>query len=187
MAWYEFEGQRPRVDAEAFVHPEATLIGNVEIAANCYIGAGAVLRGDLGLVKIGKGSNVQENCVLHTFPDDQVILGPNTHIGHGCILHGCQIGSNVLVGMGSTVADGARIGGNCLVGACSFVRFGEEIPENSLVVGNPAKVAGEITDEHLLQIKSSLEIYQKLAKRYCSGFRRILTATSRKDPVLPIR
>ena len=100
--------------------------------SGCYFGAGAVLRGDIGSIRIGKGSNVQENRVLHTFHDKSIILHPDTHIGHGCILHGCEIYSNVLVGMGSIIADGVKINTNCLIGAGSFVSFREEIPATQL-------------------------------------------------------
>ena len=100
MPHYEFENKIPVVNAEAFVHPDAVLIGDVNVDAGCYVGAGAVLRGDIGSIRIGKGTNVQENCVLHTFPGTSVILHPNSHIGHGAILHGCEISSYVLIGMG---------------------------------------------------------------------------------------
>lgn len=99
MAWYEFEEKRPFVHPKAFVHPEAVLIGAIKIGSGCYVGAGAVLRGDIGSISIGRGSNVQENCVIHTFPDKSTILHQDAHIGHGCILHGCEICSNVLIGL----------------------------------------------------------------------------------------
>ena len=173
MPFYEFEGKKPSINSETFIHPEAVLIGDVEIDAGCYVGAGAVLRGDIGSIRIGEGSNVQENCVIHTFPDKSTILHPDSHIGHGCILHGCEICSNVLVGMGSVIADGVKINSNCLIGAGSFVSFLEEIPSNSVVVGSPAKVIKKISPEQLEQIVSGREIYQELAKRYLKSFREI--------------
>ncbi|MEJ2718480.1 MAG: gamma carbonic anhydrase family protein [Deltaproteobacteria bacterium] len=139
MSFYEFEGKRPRVDKEAFVHPLAVLIGDVEVDAGCYMGAGAVLRGDFGSIRVGSGSNVQENCVLHCYPDKVVLLHPNSHIGHGSILHGCEICSSVLVGMGSVIPDGVKINSDCLIGARTFIEFGTEIPQGSLVLGAPAK------------------------------------------------
>jgi len=173
MPFYEFEGKKPSINSETFIPPEAVLIGDVEIDTGCYVGAGAVLRGDIGSIRIGEGSNVQENCVIHTFPDKSTILHPDTHIGHGCILHGCEICSNVLVGMGSVIADGVKINSNCLIGAGSFVSFQEEIPSNSVVVGSPAKVIKKINPEQLEQIASGREIYQELAKRYLKSFREI--------------
>ncbi len=160
MSSYEFEGKRPRVDTGAFVHPEAVLIGEVIIEAGCYIGAGAVLRGDFGSIHIGSGSNIQENCVLHTFPGKGLLLHGNTHIGHGCILHGCEIESQVLIGMGAIIADGVVIHDYCIIGAGSFVPFNLEIPSGSLVVGSPAKVLKTITPEQREQIVRGLGLYQ---------------------------
>jgi phenylacetic acid degradation protein len=180
MPFYEFEGKRPSVDANAFIHPLAVLIGDVEIASGCYVGAGAVLRGDIGSVRMGQGSNVQENCVVHTFPDKATILHPDTHIGHSCILHGCEVCSNVLVGMGSIVADGVKINSNCLIGAGSFVAFETEIPPNSVAVGSPAKVIKAISDEQLRHLVEARSIYQDLAKRYLKDFREIPPLSSER-------
>lgn len=173
MPSYEFEGKRPWVDPEAFVHPLAVLIGDVTVEAGCYVGAGAVLRGDIGSVKIGKGSNVQENCVVHTFPDKVTMLHSDSHVGHGCILHGCEICSNVLVGMGSIVADDAKINSDCLIGAGSFIGFGVEIPTGSVAVGSPAKVIKAAGPEHLKRIKEGRAIYQELTRRYLKSFKEV--------------
>lgn len=173
MAFYEFEGKRPLVDPKTFVHPEAVLIGDVQVEAGCYIGAGAVLRGDIGSIKIGKGANVQENAVIHTFPDRTTLLHDDTHIGHGCILHGCEIYSQVLVGMGSIIADGVTIHYRCLIGAGSFVPFKTEIPSGSLVMGSPAKIVQAISPEQLVQIKEGLAFYQELAQRHLASFKKI--------------
>lgn len=173
MPLYEFEGKRPVIQNGAFVHPDAVLIGEVEVENGCYVGAGAVLRGDIGVIIIGKGSNVQENCVIHTFPNKRTILHPSTHIGHGCILHGCEICPNVLVGMGSVIADEVKINSNTLIGTRSVVLFGQEIEENSVVMGSPAKVVKKISPEHLEQIAEGLATYQDLAKRYLKSFKRI--------------
>ncbi len=152
------------------MHPEAVLIGDVSVDAVCYVGAGAVLRGDIGSIRVGEGSNVQENCVCHTFPHKSVILHGNSHVGHGAILHGCEIGSYVLIGMGAIVADGVKINPECMVGAGSFIPFGTEIPSNSLVVGSPARVAKKITPSQLEQIKQGLSTYQDLTRRYLKNF-----------------
>lgn len=173
MSKYEFEGKIPHVDSGAFVHPKAVLIGDVWVDEGCYIGAGAVLRGDIGFVRVGKGSNVQENCLLHTFPDKGTILHPDTHIGHATILHGCEICSNVLVGMGSVVADGVKINSNCLIGARSYIHFGTEIPENSLVMGAPAKVVRPISPSQLEHLAYARSVYQDLAQRYLKSFREL--------------
>lgn len=171
MPFYEFENKSPVVNPKAFVHPDAVLIGDVKVEAECYVGAGAVLRGDIGSIRIGKGSNVQENCVLHTFPDTSVILHPNVHIGHGVILHGCEIGSYVLVGMGAIVGDDVIIHSECLVGAGSFVPFKMEIPSHSVVMGSPARVVKETSPAQLEQIQNGLSIYQDLTRRYLKSFK----------------
>ncbi len=173
MPLYEFEGRRPIVHSDAFVHPMAVLIGDVRIGEGCYIGAGAVLRGDIGSVIVGQGSNIQENCVLHTFPDKNMTLHHDTHVGHGAILHGCEIFPDVLIGMGAVVADGVIIGPRCLVGACSFVPFRLEVPSNSVVAGVPARIVKSLTPGQLETIRSSREIYRKLAIRYLRSFREV--------------
>ncbi len=173
MSFYEFEGKRPYADTEAFVHPQAVLIGDVIVEAGCYIGAGAVLRGDIGYIRVGRGSNVQENCVIHTFPDKPAIVHPDVHVGHGCILHGCEVCSNVLVGMGSVVSDGVKINSRCLIGAGSFIPFDKEIPENSLVMGSPARVIKEISQEQLERISNGLSVYQDLTRRHLKSLKRL--------------
>ena len=181
MPHYEFENKSPVVNHKAFVNPDAVLIGEVCIDAGCYVGAGAVLRGDIGAISIGKGTNVQENCVLHTFPDTSVILHPNSHIGHGAILHGCEISSYVLIGMGAIVADGVKINPECMVGAGSFVPFKMEIPSRSVVMGSPARVMKALTPAQLNQIKAGLSIYQDLTRRYLKSFGQV-SAQPRRLP-----
>lgn len=171
MPLYEFEGKGPSVHRNAFVQPEAVLIGSVVVEEDCYIGAGAVLRADIGSIRIGKGSNVQENCVIHTFPGESVIIHEDVHIGHGAILHGCEICSCVLVGMGSVIADGARINSNCIIGAASFVSTRTEIPPYSLVMGCPAKVVKSVTPEQLTQIVDGLAEYRELTRRYLKSLK----------------
>lgn len=173
MPLYEFHGMSPSVHPKAFVHPQAALIGAVVVEEDCYIGACAVLRGDIGSIRIGKGSNVQENCVVHTFPGESTIVHANVHIGHGSVLHGCEICSQVLVGMGSVIGDGAKVNSNCIIGAASFVPMRTEIPQYSLVMGSPAKVVQSITMDHLAQIDSGLEAYQELTRRYLKTFKTI--------------
>ncbi len=173
MPYYEFENKSPFVDPKAFVHPDAVLIGDVKVEAGCYVGAGAVLRGDIGSIRVGEGSNVQENCVLHTFPKKSVILNPNSHVGHGAVLHGCEIGSYVLIGMRAVVADDVRIQSKCIVGAGSFVPFGMEVPSESVVVGSPAKVVKALSPDLLKRIEDGLSIYQELTRCYLKSFKRL--------------
>jgi len=187
VPFYEFEGKRPHADPHAFVHPEAVLIGDVIVESACYIGAGAVLRGDIGFIRVGRGSNVQENCVIHTFPDKPATLHPDVHVGHGSILHGCEVCSHVLVGMGSIVADGVKINSRSLIGAGSFIPVGKEIPENSLVMGSPAKVIKEINQDQLERISSGLSFYQDLAQRHLKSLKRLPDGGSppRKNVIAP--
>lgn len=170
---YQFEGRFPQVSPEAFVHPQAVLIGRVTVEANCYVGAGAVLRGDIGAVLVGPGSNVQENCVLHTLPQREVRLHQNTHVGHGCILHGCELLPEVLVGMGSVISDGVKVNSRCLIGSGSLLLANVEIPSDSVVTGRPAKVVKALGPEQLEQLRWSRSVYQDLARRYLRSFSEI--------------
>ncbi len=173
MAIYEFEGKRPHIAASAFVHPEAVLIGGVTIGEGCYVGAGAVLRGDWGDIVIGPGSNVQENCVFHSRPDETVTLGPNSHVGHGAILHGATLGDHVLVGMGAILGDGVRIGDGCIIGAGCVLLEGTEVPPSRLVVGVPGRVVGEVSAERAEQAWWGTRLYQTLPTRCQAGLRRL--------------
>ena len=118
---YAYDGVTPVAHPSAFLHPEAVVIGDVIIGPGVYIGPGAVLRGDFGRIEIGEGANVQETCVLHSFPNKAVVVGPLGHIGHGAVLHGCEIGENRLVGMNCVVMDGAVIGRDSIAAAMAFV------------------------------------------------------------------
>src|SRR5258705_7253801 len=145
--FYEFKGFKPVADESSFVHPLAAVTGNVIIGKNCYIGPGAALRGDWGAIIIEDGCNVQENCIIHMFPGVTVRLEESSHIGHGAIIHGATIGKNCLVGMNSVIMDHVELGTECIVGALSFIKEGEKIPPRSLVVGNPAKIIKQVSDE----------------------------------------
>ena len=159
---YEFKGFKPVIDASSFIHPQATVIGNVVIGRDVFVGAGAVLRGDWGAIVIENGCNVQENCVIHIFPGATVTLHEGAHIGHGAVIHGATIGRNVLVGMNSVVMDGAEIGENSIVGALSFIKGEEKIPPRSLVVGNPARIIREVSDDMLAWKTQGTALYQRL-------------------------
>ncbi len=161
--FFEFKGIKPVVASSSFVHPQATIIGDVIIGNNVFIGAGAVLRGDFGRIVIEDGCNVQENCVVHMFPGITVLLMNNAHIGHGAIIHGATIGRNCLVGMNAVIMDDVFIGNESIVGALTFVNTGMVIPERSLVVGNPARIIKQVSDEMLGWKTQGTEIYQKLA------------------------
>ena len=159
---FEFNGYRPVIHESAFVHPNATVTGNVIIGKKVYIGPGAAIRGDWGAIIIEDGCNVQENCTIHMFPGVTVHLKEGAHIGHGAIIHGATIGKNVLVGMNAVVMDRVIVGDNSLVGALCFIPEGMQIPERKIVVGNPAKIIKDITDEMIAWKTMGTQLYQQL-------------------------
>lgn len=159
---YEFDGFKPVIHESAFVHPQANVTGNVFIGKDCYIGPGAVLRGDWGKIVLEDGCNVQENCVVHMFPGTTTLLKAGAHIGHGAIVHGGTIGKNCLVGMNAVIMDEANIGDGCIVGALCFVPAKMEIPKRKIVVGNPAKIVKDVSDEMLAWKTEGTKLYQQL-------------------------
>ncbi|MEK6153463.1 transferase hexapeptide repeat family protein [Flavobacteriaceae bacterium 3-367] len=159
---YSFKGYIPVVHESSFVHPLAAVTGNVIIGRDCYIGPGAAIRGDWGQIVLEDGVNVQENCTVHMFPGKSIVLRESAHIGHGAIIHGANIGRNVLVGMNTVIMDDAQIGDECIIGAMTFVKAETVIPERSMVVGNPAKVIKKVTDEMVAWKTKGTELYQQL-------------------------
>lgn len=163
--FYEFNGIKPVVDASSFVHPQATVTGNVIIGKDVYIGPGCALRGDWGKIIIEDGCNVQENCTVHMFPGITVLLKAAAHIGHGAIIHGATIGKNCLIGMNAVIMDEVELGEECIVGALSFIKQGEKIPPRSLVVGNPSKIIKQVSDEMIAWKTQGTHLYQQLPKQ----------------------
>lgn len=159
---YEFQGFKPVIKESAFVHETAVIIGNVIIGEKVYIGPGAVVRGDWGQIIIEDGCNIQENCVVHMFPGVSIRLEKGAHVGHGAIIHGANLGENVLIGMNAVVMDRSTIGAGSIVGALCFVKADTSIPERSLVVGNPAKVIKQVSDSMLAWKTKGTELYQEL-------------------------
>lgn len=161
--FYSFKGLKPIVHSGAFVHPQAAVTGDVIIEDEVYIGPGCALRGDFGRIIIRRGSNVQENCTIHMFPGVTVELMEESHIGHGAIIHGARIGKNSLVGMNAVVMDDVIVGDGCIVGALCFVPAGMIIPDRKVVVGNPAKIIKDVSDEMLKWKSEGTAIYRHLA------------------------
>ena len=159
---YEFNGYKPVIHPSSFVHPQACVTGNVIIGKDVYIGPGAAIRGDWGEIIIEDGCNVQENCTIHMFPGTTVILKESAHIGHGAVIHGATVGKNVLVGMNSVEMDDVIIGDNCIIGALTFVPANTIIPERKIVVGNPAKVVKDISDDMIAWKTKGTGLYQQL-------------------------
>ena len=148
------------MDKKVFIAPNATVVGNVELANNVSIWYGAVLRGDMGAISIGEGTNVQDNCVLH----EAVTVGKGCSIGHNAILHGCTVGDNCIIGMGAILLNGAVIGDHCIVGAGSVVSGKMNAPEGSLILGNPAKVIKPLSQEQIDSIYENCRIYTERAQ-----------------------
>lgn len=163
--FYEFNGIKPIVDPSAFVHSQATVTGNVIIGKDVYIGPGCALRGDWGQIIIEDGCNVQENCTVHMFPGVTVLLKEGAHIGHGAIIHGATIGRNCLVGMNAVIMDEVDLGDECIVGALCFIKQGEQIPARSLLVGNPAKIIRQVSDEMIAWKTEGTALYQQLPQQ----------------------
>lgn len=159
---YEFKGFIPVVHESSFVHPLAAVTGNVIIGKNCYIGPGAAIRGDWGQIILEDGVNVQESCTVHMFPGKSIVLKESAHVGHGAIIHGANLGRNCLIGMNSVIMDDADIGDESIVGAMAFVKAETKIPKRSLVVGNPAKVIKQLSDEMIAWKTKGTQLYQKL-------------------------
>lgn len=164
MAIYSFNGFIPVVKASSFVHPNATVTGNVIIGENVYIGPGAAIRGDWGQIIIEDGCNVQENCTIHMFPGTTVRLQKGAHVGHGAIIHGANLGENCLIGMNAVIMDDVIIGKESIVGALCFIASNAVIPDRSLVVGNPGKIIKTVSDEMLAWKTEGTKYYQELPK-----------------------
>ncbi|MFM8343924.1 MAG: phenylacetic acid degradation protein PaaY [Betaproteobacteria bacterium] len=165
MPCYSLDGLSPVVHPSAFIHPSAELIGDVWVGANCYIGPLASLRGDFGRIVVREGANVQDTCVLHAFPGKDCVVEVDGHIGHGAVLHGCTVGRNALVGMNSVVMDEVEIGESTIVAAGAFVRAGLKVPPRVLLVGTPAKVVRELSDDEVKWKSEGTGVYQSLAHR----------------------
>lgn len=164
MSIYSFNGFIPVVKESSFVHPKASVTGNVIIGENVYIGPGAAIRGDWGQIIIEDGCNVQENCTIHMFPGTTTILKKGAHIGHGAIIHGGIIGENCLIGMNAVVMDDVEIGAESIIGALCFVPAKMNVPKRSLLVGNPAKIIKEVSDEMIAWKTKGTALYQALPK-----------------------
>jgi carbonic anhydrase/acetyltransferase-like protein (isoleucine patch superfamily) len=169
---FELDGAVPETaDDEHWVAPTAVLVGKVRLERDASVWWGAVLRGDNELITVGQGSNVQDNCVLHTDPGFPLTIGPEVTVGHLAMLHGCTIGAGTLVGIGAVVLNGAKVGRNCLIAAKALVGEGKEIPDNSLVMGVPGKVVGEVRPEQADRLRVGTAVYVRRWQRYAAGLR----------------
>lgn len=161
---FSFKDFVPVIDETSFVHSQATVTGNVIIGKDVYIGPGCALRGDWGQIIIEDGCNVQENCTVHMFPGKTVLLKEGAHVGHGAVIHGATLGKNSLIGMNSVLMDDVVVGDESIIGALTFVPAEMQIPKRSVVVGNPAKIVKEVSDEMLDWKTKGTRLYQALPK-----------------------
>lgn len=173
MTIYAFGPHIPVIDETAFVHPNATVTGNVIIGRHVYVGPGAAIRGDWGGIIIEDGCNVQENCTVHMFPGVTVVLEAGAHIGHGAVIHGARIGRNCLVGMNAVVMDNATIGAESIVGALAFVPAEFQVPARKVVVGNPARIVKDVSDAMLAWKTEGTALYQALPAMLRQGLREV--------------
>jgi len=162
---YSIDGVTPVVHPSSFVHPSAVLIGDVIVGPGCYIGPCASLRGDFGRIIVGGGANIQDNCIIHGFPERDTVIEDDGHIGHGAILHCCVIGRNALVGMNAVVMDNAQVGESAIVAAMAFVKAGMVVPPRCLVAGTPAKLVRELSAHEMAWKVEGTALYQQLARR----------------------
>ncbi|HEU0203048.1 MAG TPA: gamma carbonic anhydrase family protein [Burkholderiaceae bacterium] len=173
MPLYRLRDDAPDIPASAFVAPNATLIGKVKLGERASVWFGAVIRGDNEPIAVGAGSNVQENAVLHTDPGFPLEIAENVTIGHQVMLHGCKIGAGSLIGIQAVVMNGAVIGRNCLVGAGAIVTEHKSFPDRSLILGAPAKVVRELTDEEVAGLAQSAATYARRREVYRTQLARI--------------
>lgn len=165
MPCYRLDGICPVIDPKAFVHPTAVLIGDVHISEECYVGPNASLRGDFGRIIMKKGSNLQDNCVIHGFPGSDTLIEQNGHVGHGAILHGCVVGEDTLIGMNAVILDNANIPARSLVGAGAVVKAGFSCEPESLILGSPAKVIRSLSEKEIKWKQMGTAEYQALTHR----------------------
>jgi phenylacetic acid degradation protein len=187
MPSYSIDGVIPVVDPSAYVHPTAVLIGDVIVGPNCYVGPCASLRGDFGRIVLEEGSNVQDHCCVHGFPDNDTVIEANGHIGHGAILHSCIVRRDALVGMNAVLMDEAEIGEKAIVAACAFVPAGMKVPARSLVAGIPAKVKRELTEDEIAWKLEGTQTYQALTVRSLASLHEVapLARVEQGRPRLP--
>jgi carbonic anhydrase/acetyltransferase-like protein (isoleucine patch superfamily) len=172
---YEFQQRRPTVGRESYVSETALIVGDVRIGNSCYIGHGAILRGDLGAIEIGPGTAVEEGVIIHVIPQQVCRVGERVTIGHGAIIHAASIGDRALIGMGAVLSIDSVIGTNAIVAEGSVVRMGQTIPEGVVAGGNPAVVIRKITAQEKEYWDMGADLYIDLAKQYLGpGLKKML-------------
>ena len=173
MAIYELDGVAPRIADTAWVADSAQVMGNVELGEQSSVWFGTVIRGDPDIIRIGARSNIQDASVLHADIGKPLTIGQDVTVGHKVMLHGCTIGDGSLIGIGAVVLNGAKIGKGCLVGAGSLVTEGKEFPDGSMIMGSPAKVVRQLSQEQVTGLRLGAQGYVGNAKRFRDGLHKI--------------
>lgn len=173
MAIYQLDDLTPDVHPTAWVSDNAQVMGRVTLAEDASVWFGVVIRGDTSTIAIGKGSNVQDNSVLHADVGMPLVIGEGVTVGHQVMLHGCTVGNHSLIGIGAIVLNGAKIGNNCLVGAGALVTEGKEFPDGSMIIGSPAKAVRMLSPEQMEGLKMSAKHYVDNANRYKAGLKKL--------------
>jgi phenylacetic acid degradation protein len=166
MALYEFDGKRPQVPSDSFVHPSAVLIGDIKIGHECLIAPGVSIRADFGPVTIGDRSNVQDNAVIHVYPDARAIIEEDVTIAHGVIIHDAHIKARCVIGIGAIILFNVVCGEDVFVSVGSVVPKGMQIPAGKIVSGNPAQITHDVTDNQKIMAKAGIDVYRDLCKKY---------------------
>jgi phenylacetic acid degradation protein len=174
---YSIDGVTPVVHPEAYVHPSATLIGDVFVGPQVYVGPSACLRGDFGRIVIQRGANIQDCCIVHGFPGADTVIEEDGHVGHGAIIHSARVGRNALIGMNAVVNDNAVVGEEAIVSAMAFVKAGMQIPRRTLVAGIPARIVREVTDDEIAWKTDGTSLYKQLTVRSLRTMRETVALT----------
>lgn len=170
---YPYKGTFPTLGEGVYVAPGARVIGNVTLGKDASVWFNAVVRGDASTVTVGEGTNIQDLTLVHCDAGFPAAIGRNVTVGHSCVIHGCTIGDDCLIGMGTTILNGAKLGDNCLVGAGSLITEGKEFPAGSVIMGRPAKVVREVGENELEKIRHGAKHYQDNARQYSSEARNV--------------
>lgn len=177
---YAIDGVVPVIHPSSFIDESATIIGDVMIGPDCYVGPNVSLRGDMAAIEVGAGSNIQDNCTLHCMPGIPTIVGEWGHLGHGAVVHSARLEKNVLVGMNAVVMDRAFVGENSVVAAMAFVKVGMQVPENSLVAGTPARIIRQLTEQEIEGKRAGTRCYHQLISRCKDSLRRVTPLTEKE-------
>lgn len=173
MPLYAFEDRVPSIDQSAYVAPSAVIIGDVVIGRDCYVGPGAILRGDYGRIEIGAGSAVEEGVILHARPDGVTAIGDRVTLGHGAIVHNAIVEDGAVIGMRAVVSDFSRVGAGAIVGEAALVRRDQVVPEGAIAFGVPARVIGKVGEAQEDMLVHAKDLYIDLARRYPKALREI--------------